>query len=361
MIAGRAVPSLVIIGLVLLLAVGVWLLVGTPGSLVNEALPRLGTTPGAPDETVLIQVEEGENAGAIGAKLEQAEVIQSARHFRVLASLMGVSDRLEAGNYEFRLGGTALTAVRAISEGITVSLTITIPEGFRAEEFGELFESRGIVTAEEFLGALSDSFTASFLADLPPGRSLEGFLFPATYTLPPEVSAHDAVQRLLSAFDQRYQEHILPLLAGSARPLLEVITLASIVEREARVPEERPVIASVFANRLELGIALQADATVQYALADDPASVQQFGYWKRGLTIADLQTASPYNTYVNPGMPPGPIANPGLDSILAALTPAETEFLYFVARPDGSHVFAQTLEEHIRNVCEMNPGRPECG
>lgn len=360
MSAHRAVPAFVIVGLVALLGVGVWLLARTPASLVNEEPPRFGPTQSAPGETVLIQVEDGESAGEIGAKLEAAGVVQSARLFRVLASLMGLGDNLEAGNYEFHRGGTALTAVRRISRGVTVSLVITIPEGLRTEEIAELFERQGIVSADEFRSALSDIYAASFLAELPPDSALEGFLFPATYNFPPEVSGHDVVQRLLDAFDQRYQERILPELAADGRSLREAVILASIIEREARVPEERPTIASVFANRLELGIPLQADPTVQYALANDPESVTQFGYWKGALTVADLSVVSPYNTYVNAGLPPGPIANPGLDSILAAAKPAETSYLYFVARPDGSHVFAETLEEHSQNICDINPSRPEC-
>ncbi|HWQ28370.1 MAG TPA: endolytic transglycosylase MltG, partial [Dehalococcoidia bacterium] len=136
----------------------------------------------------------------------------------------------------------------------------------------------------------------------------------------------------------------------------QVVTLASIVEREARVPEERPLIASVFLNRLRLGIPLQADPTVQYALANDPANVEAFGYWKSELTVDDLRLDSPYNTYVYVGLPPGPICNPGLDAIRAVLRPAQTNYLFFVAKPDGSHAFAETLEEHERNVAQYQGG-----
>jgi len=129
-----------------------------------------------------------------------------------------------------------------------------------------------------------------------------------------------------------------------------VVTLASIVEREAVEPSERPIIASVFLNRLRAGIALQADPTVQYAVGQNNPSVAKYGYWKKDLTLDDLQVDSPYNTYVHPGLPPGPIANPGLASINAVVRPASTNYLYFVAKNDGTHVFAETLEEHLRNV-----------
>ena len=142
--------------------------------------------------------------------------------------------------------------------------------------------------------------------------------------------------------------------------LFEVVTLAAIVEREAVVAEERPLIAGVFLNRLRLGIPLQADPTVQFALTTVPGNVEQYGYWKQGITLDDLAFDSPYNTYVYAGLPPGPIANPGLSSIEAVIRPATTEFLFFVAKGDGSgeHVFAETLEEHLQNVAREQGGTP---
>lgn len=353
-----AVPALVALGLVVLLGVGIWLLWRTPSTLVNEEPPRLGPTREAAGELVLITVNTGDSAEEIGRELEDAHVIESDRLFQVVASLLGVSDSMAAGEYEFERGETALNAVLRISNGITASLVVAIPEGLRSEQVGELLEERGVVTAAEFRATLGETFTASFLAELPAGAGLEGFLFPATYGFPRGATAHDVVQQFVDAFDQRYRDEIRPLLGD--RTLRDVGTLASIIEREAVVAGERPIIASVFLNRLEQGLPLQADPTVQYALGSDPASVEQFGYWKRELTLADLAVPSPYNTYVNVGLPPGPISNPGLDSILAALQPADTNYLFFVARPDGSHVFAATLEEHRQNVCALDPNRPEC-
>lgn len=355
MSSARAGPVALAIGLAALLGAGIWLLLGTPGSLVKEEPQGLGPRASSEDEIVVVELLEGESAGAIGRKLEAAGVIQSTRLFRVLTSLMGLEDDLEAGDYEFRTGGTVLSAVRRISRGQIRTLGIVIREGLRLEETAELLEREGVVSAGEFRQALQEEYSASFLAVLPADGGLEGFLFPATYSFPIQVSAHDVVQRLLGAFDQRYQEQIQPKLTPDGLSLREVVTLASIIEREARVAEDRPLIASVFLNRLEQGIKLDADPTVQYAAANDPASVEAFGYWKRGLTVADLQAPSPYNTYVNAGLPPGPIANPGLASILAVLEPADTSYLYFVAREDGSHVFAETLGEHNRNVCQVNP------
>jgi UPF0755 protein len=365
MSAPRARPALVLLGLFALAGACVWLLLGTPGSLLNGPPPRLGPEA-QPDETVVVHVDQGDSAATIGRKLEQTGVIDSARLFRVLASLMAVGARLEAGDYEFHKGESAMVAVQRISQGITASRIVTIPEGLRAEEIGALLERNGVVSAEDFRNALAEQYTASFIEtrsslDAPPPRSgLEGFLFPATYGFPMQIAPHQVVQQLVAAFDERYRTQIQPLLAASNLSLHDAVTLAAIVEREAQLPEERPVIASVFLNRLAAGMPLQADPTVQYALGSDPANAARFGYWKPDLTLADLAIDSPYNTYVHAGLPPGPIANPGLDSILAVLRPAQTDYLYFVARPNGSHAFAATLEEHQRNVCSIDPTRPEC-
>ncbi len=360
MSANRPLSVIVVVSLAALLGVGVWLLSETPGTLVNEEPPRQGPAVPAEPEIIPVQVADGDSSEDIGRKLEDAGVIQSARLFRVLAALMGLEDNLEAGDYDFQQGETALAAVRRISEGRTRSLQITIPEGWRLEEIGQLVESRGIATYSEFLQALEEQYSASFLGDLPPGAGLEGFLFPSTYELSFDANAHDVVQRLLAAFDQRYQDEMLPKLAATGLSLRDVVNVASIVEREARVPEDRPLIAGVFLNRMRIGMALNADPTVQYAITQDPASVEEFGYWKLQLTLADLALPSAYNTYVSAGLPPGPIANPGLASILAVLDPADTEFFYFVARADGSHVFAETFAEHQRNVCQLDPSRREC-
>jgi UPF0755 protein len=359
MTAARLVPVLVLLALAAMVGAGVWLLSETPGTLVNEDAPLLGPTREPAGEVIVVTVTEGDSAEEIGDKLEDAGVVESARLFRVLASLLGVSDDMSAGDYEFESTVTALTAVQRISQGVTASRVVTIREGLRSEEIGDLLEERGVVASADLRAALSQDYSASFLASEPAG-GLEGFLFPATYGFSRSVTAHEAVQQMLDAFDQRYREEIRALLPQTSLSLREAVTLASIVEREAGVPEERATIASVFLNRLALGLPLQADPTVQYAVGNDPANVAQFGYWKEELSLADLALPSPYNTYVNVGLPPGPIANPGLDSILGVLRPAETNFLFFVARPDGTHAFAETLEEHRQNVCALDPSRPEC-
>jgi peptidoglycan lytic transglycosylase G len=358
--AERFVPAAAaLVFAVMLVAVG-WFLYRTPGTLVHGTPPHQVSNY-QPGTLVVVHVGDGDSASKIGTALQDAGVIQSGRQFRVLASLMGVVDKLAPGDYEFEKGITAVDTVQRISQGITGSQVVTIREGLRSEEIGELLENDGIVSAADFRKALSDQYSEPFLARLG-GNTLEGVLFPATYGFSRNMSGHAVVDRLLTAFQLRYESDISAKLSTGpgALTLQQVVTLASIVEREAQVPTERAIIASVFLNRLNAGIALQADPTVQYAVGNDPSSVGRYGYWKTELSLNDLAIDSPYNTYVNVGLPPGPISNPGLDSILAVLTPADTNYLYFVARTDGSHAFAATLAEHQKNVCQIDPTRSEC-
>jgi UPF0755 protein len=280
---------------------------------------------------VLITVESGASAKDIGGDLAAQGVIRSGRLFEVLVGLTGVQNSLEAGDYEFERGLPAIEVVHRIAEGRTASRGIVFPEGTRVEEMGELLEARGIVTKQEFLDAIAAGG------------------YPAGYEFNREADAGQIVATMLRAF----QDNVATLpLENQTLSLFEVVTLASIVEREAVVPDERPLIAAVFLNRLRTGIPLQADPTVQFSLTTAPGSVEQFGYWKKDVTFEDLEFDSPYNTYVYPGLPPGPITNPGLSSIEAVIRPETTEFLFFVAKGDGSgeHVFAETLEEHLQNV-----------
>jgi UPF0755 protein len=302
---------------------------------------------------VSIEVASGESADDIAERLEEAGVIESARLFRILVALMGVENEMVAGRYEFDRGMPTLQVIGRLRRGITMPLTVTVPEGLRSQEAALVMERAGIVSAEDFRRALaSGEYEFDFLAGRPAGAGLEGYLFPATYGFSRGVTAEEVVRRMLAAFDNQVTPELRQAFRDAGLSLHEAVTLASIVEREAVRPGERPLIAGVFLNRLRRGMPLEADPTVQYALADDPQGVQRFGFWKQGLTTEDLRVASPYNTYVNGGLPPGPIANPGLASLEAVAHPAQTDYLYFVAREDGSHVFAETLEEHLRNVKE---------
>jgi UPF0755 protein len=185
----------------------------------------------------------------------------------------------------------------------------------------------------------------------PEAKSLEGFLFPDTYEVDRKATPTEIASTMLRQFERRYGADLRQAAAGRGLTLVQAVTLASIVEREAAHPEERPVISSVYNNRLQAGMRLEADPTVQYAVASlDRGADGRAALWKRDLTYEDLKTESPYNTYRVGGLPPAPICNPGLDSLRAASSPAATAYLFFVARGDGSHAFATTAEEHFANV-----------
>jgi UPF0755 protein len=252
----------------------------------------------------------------------------------------------------------------ALQHGGAASVTVTIPEGWRSEQTAWLLEQQGLMRGDDFLAHVRSAEPAyNWLQDRPPGASLEGFLFPDTYELPMETSPADVVDLMLATFDARVAPEIEARLAGITifdmelgdyRPLtiFDVVTLAAIVEREAVIPEERPVIASVYYNRLdpvhveETALRLSADPTVQYSKGYDPET----GNWWNAMLPGEGQLIdSPYNTFKVQGLPAGPICSPGLASILAVLNPADTDYLYFHAIGDGSHVFSSTLEEHLRN------------
>jgi UPF0755 protein len=343
----RAAWAAVIIASLVLMAGAGWLISRSPGNVFGEgAAPRVEAIEGG-GEPLIFTVSDGESAGDIGAALESQGIIRSARLFEVLVALNGVGSDLEAGEYEFDHGMTAVEVVHRIAAGKTASRAITIPEGLRVEEIGQLLEANDVVTRDAFLSALgSAGYQEPFLQQVT--GDLQGFVFPARYEFGRQTTADQVVATMLHGFETNVFDHLQ--LEGQQMTLEQVVTLASIVEREAATAEERPIIASVFLNRLRLGIPLQADPTVQFAVAADPASVEQYGYWKKELTLDDLKIDSPYNTYVNGGLPPGPIANPGLDSVLAVIRPATTNYLFFVAKDDGTHVFAETLEEHEANV-----------
>jgi len=346
----RFIPAAVILlALAMVAVIGLVVAVAPSTILREEPTESLGPTPQAGDVAV-ITIKQGDGAKDIAERLENAGVIQSSRLFRVLVAFMDIEDELVAGDYEFDKGMTTLTVIGRIHEGITAPVVVTIPEGLRLEEIGAVLEGKGVVSASDFLAATKKPYDFPFLADLPATAGLEGYLFPATYGFSRTVTAEDVVRQMLKAFESSVVPEAQGEVVTGDLTLHQVITLASIVEREAVKAEERPLIASVFLNRLKVGMALQADPTVQYALGNDKENVARYGYWKKELTLADLAVSSPYNTYQNMGLPPGPIACPGLDSIKAVLRPARTNYLFFVAKDDGSHVFAETLEEHQRNV-----------
>ena len=297
---------------------------------------------------VVFIVEPGETAGDIALRLKRWGLITDAELFRQLAQYEEADSKLESGRYELRANMTMGEIIEALQHGRLEEIAVTVPEGWRAEQVAEMLAEEVGVDDEEFLALVQDQhFDYEFLQNRPPEATLEGFLFPDTYLLPIHPTALDIIERMLTNFDQRFTAEMRQAAVEQEMTIYQVMTLASIVEREAVVAEERPIIAGVFLNRLEESINLDSCPTVQYALGYQEDAGQ---WWKTPVTLEEFaQVNSPYNTYLHRGLPPGPICSPGLASIHAVLEPVETDYLYFLAKGDGSHAFAKTFEEHLQN------------
>ena len=292
---------------------------------------------------VRIDVPPGASARRVARDLARAGLFPGP--WAALATFYAWSDpaRIHAGTYRFAGALRPVDVVAALTQGRVEQVEVTLPEGLTAREMAPILERAGVTGADAFT-ALAYSPESPRRWDLP-GPSLEGFLFPDTYRFargqPPE--------RVVDAMIRRFREVALPLLPEARRrglDLLSWVTLASLVEKEASRDDERPLVAAVFLNRLERGMRLESDPTVIYGLRD----------FDGNLTRAHLRTDHPYNTYTRRGLPPGPIASPGLASLRAAAYPADVDYLYFVSRNDGTHVFSRTYAEHRRWVRRFQRG-----
>jgi UPF0755 protein len=311
----------------------------------------LDRTAGDPEALIELEITEGESAGDVAARLEREGIVSNGTLLRNYLRYRGLDVGIEAGKYS--LSG-AMT-IRQIAESLQTAkpneIVITVLEGWRSEQIAAALPVGAVpFRAEDFLDGVRQYIGGySFSEELPSSPTLEGFLFPDTYLVNPGLSAKDFLRILLENFESKVDDSLREGFRQEGLSLYEAVTLASIVEREAVVSDERPIIASVFLNRLRSGMKLESDPTVQYALGLQPNGA----WWKSELTAADLAVDSPYNTYQNTGLPPSPICNPGMESLRAIAFPAATEFYYFRATCDGSgrHVFAKTFEEHLNNAC----------
>jgi UPF0755 protein len=288
-----------------------------------------------------VEIAPGTGSRAIGKALVDAGVVRDEWTFRLAVFLTGTQRELKAGEYRFTTPASAKDVARKLARGDVFLRPITFPEGLSLKEMASIYQSRGLGTSAAFLAAARN--TSAVKALDPAARDLEGYLFPDTYNVPRKMSADALVHKMVQAFLRVYGETVQKEVEARGGNLREVVTLASIVEKEAAQPDERPIIAAVYQNRLRIGMGLQCDPTVIYAL-------EKAGRYTGNLTKADLKLDSPYNTYKYAGLPPGPIASPGRASLEAAVRPASVDYLYFVSRNDGSHAFATTLAEHNRNV-----------
>jgi UPF0755 protein len=288
-----------------------------------------------------VEIPQGSGSVAIAKRLADAGVVRDVASFRVALWITGQGRRLQAGEYRFDHPVSARQVADKIARGDVYVRPITFPEGLTVKQMAAVYESKGFGPAKEFLDAAKNA--ALVAAVDPDARDLEGYLFPDTYKMPRRSTAEQLVARMVQSFMRALAPDLIEAAEARQLTVRQLVTLASIVERETGNKEERPLVAAVYANRLRAGMALQCDPTVIYAL-------DRLGRYSGNLTRDDLQFDSRYNTYRYPGLPPGPIAAPGRASLEAAAHPADVPYLYFVSKNDGSHAFAATLDEHNRNV-----------
>jgi len=304
---------------------------------------------------ITFTVEPGETATTITNRLQEQGVVNDAQLFRLYMRYTGVDAKLEAGQFRLSSDMGMIEIAQQLQSAQADEIAVTIPEGMRAEEVADLLTAQEILDGQLFLELVQsgDPATAGldsygFLAGLPEGASLEGFLFPDTYRLLVPALPEELLERMLDNFDRQITPDMRSAAADSGRSLYEVVTLASVVAREALLAEEEPVIASVYLNRLKAGMFMRADPTVQYAMGYQTETGR---WWKTPVSLEEYsEVDSEYNTYLYPGLPPGPICSPGFGAIEGSIYPSSTEYLYFMATGDGGHAFAVTYEEHEANV-----------
>ncbi len=295
-------------------------------------------------DPVAVTIPREATGTEIARMLEEKGVIRSAGMFRVLLRLTGETASLQHGYYRLSQGLTVRETIQALKHGRAESATVTIPEGMTIRQMAAVFQKANIKGAADFEKTAASYVRYDYMKTEPPAPVLgEGFLWADTYEIPLDFSAKDICDLLYEKTDEVLSPAIRKKAKEKNLSLYQLITIASLVEREARFPDDRVPIASVILTRLSRGMPLQIDATVQYAL----------GETKPELTFADLETPSPYNTYLHEGLPPGPIATPGLSAILAVLAAEPGEYLYYVAQKDGHHVFTKTLAEHEAKIREI--------
>ena len=302
-------------------------------------------------------IEPGETALTVAGRLEEDGFISDASLFRNYIRYYGIDQRLAAGDFEIAKNMTMPEIAEQLQRARYEEVVLTIPEGMRAEEVADLLDVKGVMDGQAFLALVrGGSASVAGLGDYPwlPASlpTLEGYLFPDTYRLPARAAPVDLIRRMLDNFQNRVTDDTLAPAVKAGRSTEQVINMAAIVEREAPLADDRPLVASVYWNRLDgrcakeaVGNYLQADPTVQYA-AGRPGE-----WWWKPPSVEAYQTVqSPYNTYLWPGLPPTAIASPGLSAIRAAAAPADTQYCFFVAAGDGAHVYATTLAEHQANI-----------
>ncbi|HVN54319.1 MAG TPA: endolytic transglycosylase MltG [Anaerolineaceae bacterium] len=297
-------------------------------------------------------VDLGESVGSICYRLETSGLIPDADAFRTYLVYAGLDTGLQAGEYELSPGMSPVAIAHRLQDSTPEVVTFRILPGWRLEEIAAALPTSGLnITPDEFLNAARQHPTGySFSQEVPEGQPMEGFFFPDSYRFDRKITVDALFASSFKNFDLKLTDEIRQGFQRQGLSLYQAVTLASIVQKEAVVPEEQPIIASVFFNRLAKGMKLDSDPTVQYALGYNQKTST---WWTNPLSTVDLAVNSAYNTYQNEGLPPGPICNPSLSALQAVAFPAQTPYYYFRASCDGSgkHEFSQTFEEHLQNSC----------
>jgi UPF0755 protein len=309
--------------------------VGVRTYLQSDVTGLSGNVTGPP---TVVYIKPKTGVQEIAQTLREAGVIQSRWTFLAVAYMQGSLTRLQAGEYEFSHGVSILEILRKLEAGRVVTHQVTTPEGFTAQDIARLLAGEQLVDPDRFMALVKDAKFAESVGVR--ASTLEGYLFPDTYRLTRGMGEEEILRVMVARFRQAVPRDIAEKAQRLGLDAHSVVTLASLIEKEAKLNSERPVVAGVFYNRLRRKMPLQSDPTAIYGAAGP----------RHKITRRDLYRRSPYNTYLKAGLPPGPIANPGLASLTAALNPARVNFLYFVAKNDGSHFFSRTLEQHAQAV-----------
>jgi UPF0755 protein len=320
-----------------------------------QAFRFLAAGPGRSDEKVVFEIPGGTSFKQIVADLKTKELIIDAYKMRILARLTNQDTQVKRGEYELHRAMTPQQILGILVDGKSIQYPITFPEGANVFEMASMLESKGLFKANDFLNASRDKELIQKLLGVDVS-SLEGYLFPETYNLTKYTPLKELITAMVQNFKNTYQQ----LEAnGTTAPLKlarhEIVTLASVVEKETGAPEERPTIASVFYNRLQKNMKLQSDPTIIYGIWIES------GTYKKNITKDDILRPTRYNTYTVPRLPFGPIANPGREALAAVMKPADGDYFYFVSRNDGTHVFTKTYQDHLKAVAnfQLNPAARE--
>ena len=285
-------------------------------------------------------VNKGDTTSQIAENLKEAGLIKREVFFEKYVEREDLAEKLQAGEYLLKATMTPKEIADAIASGKTGEPQITIPEGWKAEEIAEDLSREGIATQQEFMNVVQKAnFDHDFLEDRPQGASLEGYLFPDTYKIGKETNSREIIQKMLDNFDKKLDSKLRKEIQNQGQTIFEIITMASLIEKEIAEEKDRPIVAGIFYKRLEQGHFLESCATIQYILGTN----------KKRFSYQETRTESPYNTYINVGLPPGPICNPGLSAIKAAIYSQDSEYLYFLSDNKGKTHYAATADEHEAN------------